>query len=310
MNRWEGSSWTSSRNKSRARTRLVYLTSETRKGGGNLSRTRPSSAKHFSSVYLANICSLSTSVPGSSAPARPSVLLPCAPGGGELLPKCIRHSWGSSTAHVSPMQGEDLLSLEESIGYVHPCPSPLAPQFCYKEQSARSPHPWPLAFKGTPRCLCKLFSMNLASLPSPGGGVCFPESTGIPVCFGEGNHAGEGRKPQTALQEYFKLGFLNFIFFANCCWRKIWAIRQLQSQPSSVLCCARWVKVQAKLPPHLFVLMHGNERSEQGRDVGLFKRWLLQRKQHRRLLLLLFSFPYQLWRSLCMRCGRWLISTS
>lgn len=68
------------------------------------------------------------------------------------------------------------------------------------------------------RCLCKLFSMNWASFPSPGGGVCFPDSTGISVCVGDGNHAGEGRKPRTTLQKYFKLGVPRlFFFYTNCC---------------------------------------------------------------------------------------------
>lgn len=196
----------------RARTRF-YLFNFRNKGGGNLSHSCPSSAKRCTSVYLANIHSLSTSVPGSSAPARPSALLPCAPGDKELLPKCIRHCWGSSTARVSPVQGEELLGLEETSGQSHPCPSPPAPRLCYKEPSAHSPHPWPLAFEGILHCLSKFFSMSWASLPSAGGGVCFPDSTGISVCDGEGNHAGEGRKPQTALQEYLKLGVPKLFFF-------------------------------------------------------------------------------------------------
>lgn len=81
---------------------------------------------------------------------------------------------------------------------------------------------------------------------------------------------------------------------------------QLQSQPSSA---ASHIAGQrhGQTPPRLLVLVCGNESSDQTRDVGLFRQWLLQRKQHRRFLLLLFSFPYQLWRSLC---GRWLILTS
>lgn len=178
-----------------------YLFNFRNKEGMREFHTCPFSAKHCTSVYLASIHSLSTSVPGSSAPIRPPVFLPCAPGAEELLPKCLRHSWGSSRLTSAPCREWSCSGWRRAVGM---CPSAPACQLAREELSA-----WVLldpSLLEAHQCLCETFSVNWAPPPSPGGGVCFPDSPGISDRVGEGDHTGEGRRPRTELQKYFKLG--------------------------------------------------------------------------------------------------------
>lgn len=144
---------------------FIYLTSETRMGGGSLPRTCPSSAEHCTSVCVANIPSLGTSLPGSSAPAWPSALLPWATGAEELLPKM--HQAPLRERHSSPLPraGRGAAGFGGDQWVRAPRPLSPDPSALLQRPECSQPHPRPLASQSTPRCLCELFCMHWASLP-------------------------------------------------------------------------------------------------------------------------------------------------
>lgn len=168
-----------------------YLFNFRNKAGGNLSHTCPSSAKHCTSVCVANIRILSTSVPGSSAPSSPSAFLPFVPRGKKLLPKYIRSCCRSSTAQVSPWRER---SCSVWRGHIYPSPSALPQRTVLAACILYS------SLSKVQRCLYKDSSMNWVSLSCPGEGfVSWAMLSYLPVL---GDHVGEGRKPRLVLQNY------------------------------------------------------------------------------------------------------------
>lgn len=239
-----------------------YLFNFRNKEGMREFHTCPFSAKHCTSVYLASIHSLSTSLPGSSAPIRPPVFLPCAPGGEELLPKCLRHSWGSSRLTSAPRREWSCSGWRRAVDM---CPS--APACPWRAECSQppslTPHFW--------RCISAFASPSRWTghpLPAQVEGFVFQTALAFLIVLERAITQGKGGGPGLSCRSTLSWGFLHL--FDKPLLNTSWAVRRLQSQPSSAV--RSWAEAQAE-SFCLLVLPHGNEGSDLERDVGLLFLW-------------------------------------